>query len=255
VGAALAFSDVRFVYENGLCAIDGLSLDVPAGSTVGVVGPSGCGKSTLLGLVAGRYRASAGRVSIEADASGRHLRAMMFQKDTLLPWLTVEQNASLYYRFKRRGRAGSRERIQELLRVANIADFKDAYPYELSGGMRRRVAFVATVAPAPQVLLLDEPFSALDEPTRIAIHQDVFKIIRDLGMTAIIVTHDLAEAAALCDRVYVLTGRPGRTFSEHDVPFGRERDMLALRETPEFLDLYARLWHDLSQQIRGAGDE
>jgi ABC-type nitrate/sulfonate/bicarbonate transport system ATPase subunit len=249
-GASIEFRDLRFEYETGLRAIDGLTLDVPAGSTVGIVGPSGCGKSTLLGLVAGMYEPVDGSVTVRRDGSGRHLRSMMFQKDTLLPWLTVEQNAHLYYRVNKGAKKAEEARVQQLLSLAKIADFGRAYPNQLSGGMRRRVAFVAAVAPAPELLLLDEPFSSLDEPTRISIHQDVFRIIRELRMTTVLVTHDLAEAAALCDLVYVLTARPAKVFSRYEIPFGAERDMLTLRESPQFLRLYGELWHDLSRQMR-----
>jgi ABC-type nitrate/sulfonate/bicarbonate transport system ATPase subunit len=143
----------------------------------------------------------------------------------------------------------------ELLAMAGLEGFEKAYPYELSGGMRRRVAFITAMAAQPRLLLLDEPFSSLDEPTRVAIHQDVLEIVRRLGTSVVLVTHDLAEAASLCDRILILTARPGRVAVECDVPFGPERDMLALREQPDFLALNGRLWHDLSRQIEAGKRE
>jgi ABC-type nitrate/sulfonate/bicarbonate transport system ATPase subunit len=116
--------------------------------------------------------------------------------------------------------------------------------------MRRRVAFLAAVAAMPAVLLLDEPFSSLDEPTRVALHQDVLEIIRRLQMTVVLVTHDLAEAVSICDDVVILTNRPGSVARRVPIPFGRARNRFALRQTPEFLELYGLLWHDLSEQIR-----
>jgi ABC-type nitrate/sulfonate/bicarbonate transport system ATPase subunit len=118
--------------------------------------------------------------------------------------------------------------------------------------MRRRLAFIAAVAPLPRILLLDEPFASVDEPTRIQIHHDILRIIRRLDMTVIIVTHDLGEAASLSDRVVMLTSRPAGILSQHRIPFGRDRDVIALRQSPQFLDVYAALWHDLGLQL-GSG--
>jgi ABC-type nitrate/sulfonate/bicarbonate transport system ATPase subunit len=177
---------------------------------------------------------------------------MVFQKDTLLPWLTVAQNVALYFKFHPAPRAEVQQRVEWLLELAGLDGFERAYPYQLSGGMRRRVAFLAAVAPLPSLLLLDEPFSSLDEPTRVAIHQDVYAIVRRLGMTAVIVTHDLAEAISLCDEVVILTRRPGSVAVRHQVPFGNDRNMLELRQSTEFLALYGRVWHDLSEQLEPA---
>jgi ABC-type nitrate/sulfonate/bicarbonate transport system ATPase subunit len=179
--------------------------------------------------------------------------AMVFQTDTLLPWLTAAENVGLHFKFRRRApRSYVKHRVAELLEMVGLEEFANAYPYELSGGMRRRVAFLTAVAPKPAALLLDEPFSSLDEPTRVAIHQDVIRIMSELEMTVVLITHDLAEAITLCDEIVLLTGRPGRVFSRHTVPFPRERNALELRQTREFLDLYATLWKELSQQMTEA---
>lgn len=254
-GAAIDFTGVDFSYPTGLQAISGLDLKVAPGRSVGIVGPSGCGKSTVLSLIAGLRQPTAGHVTLTPDGSGRHLLSMVFQKDTVLPWLTVEQNVRLHYSFKRparRDRAARRavdEKIRELISMVHLDGFEKAYPYQLSGGMRRRVAVLTSVAASPQVLLLDEPFSAIDEPSRVGIHQDVFDIVRELGITTVLVTHDLAEAASLCDEVYIMGPRPTFAYSRHEVPFGEERDMMALRTQPDFLELYGRLWSDLQLQI------
>jgi ABC-type nitrate/sulfonate/bicarbonate transport system ATPase subunit len=242
--------DVSFAYPNGTVAVTGITLQVPHGRRIGIVGPSGCGKSTLLALVAGLNRPTSGELEVNRQSSDRHPVSMVFQKDTLLPWLTAEQNVNIFYRFHRPAdRAEVRRRSAELIRMAGLEGFESAYPYQLSGGMRRRVAFLAGVAARPEILLLDEPFSALDEPTRVAIHQDVFDIVRDLGMTVVLVTHDLAEAVSLCDEVLILSARPGTIVTRHEMPFGAERNMLELRQTPEFLDCYGTLWHELGLQI------
>ncbi len=258
----LELDGVGFGYPDGVEVLDGITTTIEPGATVGIVGPSGCGKSTLLSLVAGLLDVTSGRLLRGEAEPGRHPLSMVFQKDTLLPWLTVEDNVRFFTRFRRHGLRRSlvrrdrgpgdaelAERVTQLLELGHLGDRADAYPYQLSGGMRRRLQFLAGVAPHPQMLLLDEPFSSVDEPTRIGIHQDVYRITRTLGMTTILVTHDLAEAITLCDRVLILSNRPARIAKEHTIDFGAERDMLNLRRTSEYLERYGRLWDDLSEQI------
>lgn len=251
----VALENIRFAYDSRNPVIDGLSLRVEPGETIAIVGPSGCGKSTLLSLIAGLAKPSAGTVTKNvATDSRRHPLSMVFQKDTLLPWLSVTDNVRFFSRLGK-GRRSRRNddalaaRVHELLEIGGLSDCADAYPYELSGGMRRRVAFLAAVAPDPQILLLDEPFSSVDEPTRIGIHQDAFRITRMMEMTTILVTHDLAEAITLCDRVVILSRRPSTVAHEHVMPFGVEREMLKIRETDRYAKLYQALWHDLGAQI------
>jgi NitT/TauT family transport system ATP-binding protein len=248
--AAVNVANVAFNYESGVLAIDELSMSVRRGSHVGIVGPSGCGKSTFLRLLAGLEKPTRGTIQWNAQSGFAHPLAMVFQEDTLLPWLTVQENVEFYYRLHPDRATDVRARTLNLLKLAGLSEFARAYPYQLSGGMRRRTAFLTAVAPLPAVLLLDEPFSSLDEPTRVSIHQDVFEIMREFGMTVVLVTHDLAEAISLCDEVVILTNRPGRVFSRREIPFGRTRKVLELRQTREFLDLYAALWGDLRQQLR-----
>ena len=245
-------TDVSFSYPNGTAAVDELTLDIMPGRILGLVGPSGCGKSTLLHLLAGLSDPTAGTIErTTSPAAGRHFLTMVFQKDTLLPWLRVTDNVKLYFRFHRHDRTEIAARSEQLLKMVGLEEYGDAYPHQLSGGMRRRVAFLAAITPYPRLLLLDEPFSSLDEPTRIAIHQDVYDSIRKLGMAAVIVTHDLAEAITLCDEVLISTSRPARVAVRHEVPFGRDRNMMQLRQDAQFLSLYGRLWEDLSIQISG----
>jgi NitT/TauT family transport system ATP-binding protein len=252
--SAVGIDGVGFGYPTGVVALSGLDMTIPTGSCVAVVGPSGCGKSTLLQLLAGLRTPTAGRITWPEFPSGVHPMAMVFQNDTLLPWLTAAENVALYFRLGRAGRrvdkAIARARVDALFRMVGLQDFEGAYPYQLSGGMRRRIAFMTAVAPEPAVLLLDEPFSSLDEPTRVSIHQDVLRIMAKLEMTVVLVTHDLAEAITLCDEVVILTARPGRVLSRHRVPFPREgRNAIELRHSREFLDMYALLWEELGSQI------
>jgi NitT/TauT family transport system ATP-binding protein len=247
---AAALKNVDYVYPNGTQALEAFDLPIPAGRVTGVVGPSGGGKSTMLRLLAGLASPTRGEIDFNVDkAEGRHELAMVFQQDTLLPWLTVEQNVSMFFRLHRKERARHKGEVDKLLSMVGLEQFKDAYPYQLSGGMRRRVAFLTAVAPKPQILLLDEPFSSVDEPTRVGIHQQVLGIFHELNMTSVLVTHDLAEAICLSDQVVILSARPGRVVATHEIPFGDQRDVLELRDRPEFLDLYGTLWSELSEQI------
>jgi NitT/TauT family transport system ATP-binding protein len=252
---AMALRDVSFTYDTGLRALSGLTLEIPKARCLAVVGPSGCGKSTLLSLLAGLHRPDGGTLTYGAAAAETYSDrlAMVFQKDTLLPWLSVRQNVELYYRFNRQERPSDLDaRVHELMTMASLHGFERAYPHQLSGGMRRRVAFLAAVASMPDTLLLDEPFSSLDEPTRVAIHQDVFDIVRRIKSTMVLVTHDLAEAISLSDEVVILTNRPARVFRRFTIPFGEERNIVELRQDPVFLELYGTLWAELGRQIKQA---
>jgi NitT/TauT family transport system ATP-binding protein len=254
VSPVVSFHSVGFTYADGTRAIRDVTLDVPEGQVLGVCGPSGCGKSTLLSLLANINKPSSGAIAWSpdhggADSSGRprHPISMVFQQDTLLPWLTVEGNVGLSKKFARQRSADPF--LSELITMVGLDEFRRSLPYQLSGGMRRRLAFITAMAARPRVLLLDEPFSSLDEPTRVAIHQDILSVIKRLGTTVVLVTHDLAEAATLCDEVVILSGHPGTVATRHEVPFGSDRDVLALRQEPAFLELYGKLWHDLRSQI------
>jgi NitT/TauT family transport system ATP-binding protein len=250
---AVRLRNVSYSYPGSVEAVQDLSLDLAEGSITAIVGPSGCGKSTLLSLIAALVRPSAGAIERAASrGDGRLPVSLVFQKDTLLPWLTVEQNAGLAFRFRSGASVKRAERadwIRHLLELAKLAEFRSAYPHQLSGGMRRRLAFVTAVAPRPRLLLLDEPFSSVDEPTRVAIHQDVLNIVRESMMTTLIVTHDLAEAISLSDRVVLLTRRPARIAEFREMPFGRDRDVLQLRQSPQYLSEYGELWSGLSREI------
>jgi NitT/TauT family transport system ATP-binding protein len=245
--------DVDFEYETGVQALKGLTVEIPAGQVTAVIGPSGCGKSTLLRLIAGLASPTAGQLTVPVrDAPVPVPISMVFQSDTLLPWMTVAQNVGLAFKLGRRGRRPKRDpsRIGTLLEMVGLSDFRDAFPYQLSGGMRRRVAFLCAVAPSPRLLLLDEPFSSLDEPTRVGIHQDVLRIVREHSMSVALVTHDLAEAITLSDRVVILSARPAHVVTVRDVPFGEDRNVFELRQHPDYLQLYGELWNDLSKEIK-----
>jgi NitT/TauT family transport system ATP-binding protein len=239
---------VEFDYPSGIHVLDGISLSLVEGRSIGVIGPSGCGKSTMLAVVAGLVQATSGEIWWAPDVSHRHRLSMVFQKDTLLPWLTVEDNVMLWRRFNRRSESPGID-LDRLLDLGGLQSCRKQYPYQLSGGMRRRTAVLTAVAPKPRMLLLDEPFSSLDEPTRIGIHQDVHQMLREYETSMVLVTHDLAEAISLCDEIVILSNRPAEIVGHHVISFGHERNMLELRKEPTFLELYGALWDELSQQI------
>jgi NitT/TauT family transport system ATP-binding protein len=256
--ATLAVSAQRasFAYNEKVLAVKDFTLDFPRGTFTAIVGPSGCGKSTLLQLFTGLKSPTSGTITrsmgpARKRGSGPPM-TMVFQQDTLLPWRTVAENVAIAGLFDKKIRPELRERALERLEDLKLRDFADAFPHELSGGMRRRVAFLAGVVSQPEVLLLDEPFSSVDEPTRVSIHQDVHRVVRSTGTTTILVTHDLAEAVTLADRVVILTRRPASVAEIVDVPFGNDRDVAHLRQDPKFLELYGRLWASLQTQVEAA---
>jgi ABC-type nitrate/sulfonate/bicarbonate transport system ATPase subunit len=247
----VSLRDVGYTYPGGVEATAHLDLDLHSDEILSVIGPSGCGKSTLLRLVSGLAEPTAGSVRTDLPRTpDRHQLSMLFQQDTLLPWMSVEDNVGLYFRLHRRqfSTKDINERVGRLLDMVGLSDFAKAYPKHLSGGMRRRVALLAAVAPWPQVLLLDEPFSAVDEPTRIGIHQDVLQIVRELHIATILVTHDLAEAITVADRVALLSFRPARVVRTFDTGFGRDRDVRSLRVLDSYSQLYAQVWEGLNEQ-------
>jgi NitT/TauT family transport system ATP-binding protein len=246
---------VAYSYERGnTLAVSDVDLKVDEGEIVSIVGPSGCGKSTLLALIAGLLVAEKGEIDVRVE-TGHHPLAMMFQVNTVLPWKSVIDNVALHWRFSGLSARSSRLRAGPLLEMASLTEFARAYPAQLSGGMNRRVQFLSAMAASPSILLLDEPFSALDEPTRVQLHQDIHPILRDAGTTTILVTHDIAEAISLSDRIVVLTARPGRILMEYCIPLGKTRDMFALRQDSMFLDIYAKLWRTLNDTSRPARPE
>jgi ABC-type nitrate/sulfonate/bicarbonate transport system ATPase subunit len=206
-------------------ALDGVDLDVPAGGFVSLVGVSGCGKTTLLNIVAGLDLPSDGTVTVDGDAvvGPGPDRGVVFQAYSLFPWRTVAENVAFGLECLSVGRAERRTRVDEMLGVVGLSDFADRLPRELSGGMRQRVAIARALVPEPDLLLLDEPFGALDLQTRRSLHEFLRQVWLRTGATVLMVTHDVSEAVYLSERVVVMSSRPGRVAEIVDVPFGRAR--------------------------------
>lgn len=234
-------------------AVEGVTFDVPAGSFTAIVGPSGCGKSTLLRILAGLDRASAGRVLVDdrptaglsPDRTG-----YLFQQDALLPWKTVRENVALGLRLRGLAPPVVRETVDEWLGKVNLREFSERYPAQLSGGMRKRVAIAQTLATDPPLLLMDEPFTALDVQTRHLMEMDLLALSGDGARTVVLVTHDLDEAAALADRVVVLSAGPASSVkSVMDVQIPRPRDLLAIRSDPRYGEITRALWDQLYEEV------
>lgn len=219
-------------------ALERVNLSVADGELVCLLGSSGCGKSTLLSIIAGLEPATSGHVTVDGDVvvgAGAD-RGMVFQGYSLFPWLSVRQNVEFGLKLAGWDRARRRERVDELLGIMNLSEFATALPRELSGGMRQRVAIARALAPEPDVLLLDEPFGALDAQTRRHLQDFLLSVWRRTRATILMVTHDVEEAVYLSNRVYVMAARPGRIVEVVDVPFGADRGPLVKRD-PRFLDL------------------
>ncbi len=224
--------------RGSVLALDGVDLDVPNGSLVSIVGASGCGKSTLLSIAGGLDVPTSGTVTIDGEriiGPGPD-RDMVFQAYSLYPWKTVRQNVAFALECGGWPKATREARIDELLGVTGLTTYGSLLPKELSGGMRQRVAIARALAPAPDVLLLDEPFGALDAQTKRSMQDFLLEVWHRTGATILLVTHDVEEAIYLSQRVYVLASRPGRVRAEIDIPFGRNRGALVRRDR-RFLDL------------------
>src|ERR1043166_9364330 len=227
----------------GLTAIEGVSFSVADGEVVALIGPSGCGKSTLLNIGSGLYPPSVGEAFVDDErvvGPNRHV-AFMLQKDLLLPWRTTAQNVALGVEIQGRPKDECRRRASELLSGFNLADFSGHYPHQLSGGMRQRVALARTLAVDPSVLLLDEPFSAVDAQTRMVLQNELAQTLKRAGKTALLITHDLLEAVTLSDRVLVMSRRPGRIIDEIRIEVPGRDDPIARRREPKVAEYVARL--------------
>jgi len=234
-------------------AIGEISARIAQGEFVSIVGPSGCGKSTLLNIIAGFLAPTTGAVRVAGTKVERRIPANLgyiFQKDTVLPWYRVRDNIALGLRYRGTPEAEIRERVKALLTLGHLEGFGDVYPHQLSGGMRRRVALLMTLACDPNILLLDEPFGALDTHTKTLLHKELIEIWRKMRQTIVLVTHNLDEAVTLSDRVLVLSSPPSRILLDHRIDIPHPRDVFTVRETPAFAHHFQAIWRVLGEQFR-----
>ena len=248
--AILAFDGVRMIYHTRTketLAAENMSFSIYEGEFVAVIGPSGCGKTTVLSLAAGLLSPSAGSVCVRGKKVHRGMPCFgyMLQKDELFPWRTVEQNLFLPLEIKKMNTPENRKRALSLAEKYGLGGFLKSMPDQLSGGMRQRAALIRTLAAQPEILLLDEPFSALDYQTRLNVCDDVYNIIRSEKKTAMLVTHDISEAISVADRILVLSARPAHVVAVHELNFG-DTVPLKRREMPEFSRWFETLWKELN---------
>jgi NitT/TauT family transport system ATP-binding protein len=247
----LEYRDVTMRFSDStagpLTAVRGVSFCVRDGEVVSLIGPSGCGKSTLLNIGSGLTAPSEGTAFVDGDpVEGPNAQvAFMLQKDLLLPWRTVAENAMFGVEIQRVPPGERKRRASELLEKFHLAEFAGHYPHQLSGGMRQRVALARTLAVDPHVLLLDEPFSAVDAQTRIVLQRDLARTLAEARKTALLITHDLLEAVTLSDRVLVMSRRPGTIVDEIAIDMPQRDDPLARRANPKVNDYVGHLMERL----------
>jgi len=242
-----------FPTSNGVVtALDNVSLDIPTGCFFTIVGPSGCGKTTLLRILAGLESATSGTVEVSAPPPGRPGNSMVFQGDSLFPWMTVFQNAAYGLTLRKRPKAEIAEVVGHYLNRTGMTRFANAYPHQLSGGMRQRVSIARAFANDPDILLMDEPFSALDEQNKVMLQEELLRIWEETRKTVLFITHSVDEAVTLGDRIMIMTAHPGRAKQIVDVPFERPRAVLELRSRPAYGELVYSIWGQLRDEVQRA---
>jgi NitT/TauT family transport system ATP-binding protein len=254
-GAAIALRDAtkRFATKDGggFTAIRDVTLDVAAGEFVAIVGPTGCGKSTTLSLVSGLEPASKGTAEVHGtpvtgipDGVG-----YMFQADAVLPWKNVLDNVAIGLRYRGVAKDQANARAADWIARVGLTGFEDRYPHQLSGGMRKRVAMAQTMITEPSLLLLDEPFGALDVQTRELMQDELLELWSGTGAAVVFVTHDLTEAISLADRVVVMTAGPATVKDVVTIDLPRPRRVEEIRLTPEFIEIYKHVWNSLREEV------
>ncbi len=249
----LEIKNITMKYQDinsEVTAIDNISFNVKEGEFVVIIGPSGCGKSTLLSIICGILKPSSGEVYIDGTKTTGITPKIgyMLQRDNLLEWRTIYKNILLGLEIQRRIDDANLLYVDKLLKTYGLYEFKDSYPSQLSGGMRQRAALIRTLVTNPEILLLDEAFSALDYQTRLAVTDDVYSIIKKEKKTTVMITHDIPEGISMADRVIVLSKRPAVIQSVHDITFSdiTDRTPLKCRKSPQFSSYFDTLWEELN---------
>lgn len=245
--------NVNLIYHSKkfeTLALKDLNFDVEKGEFVSIVGPSGCGKTTILSLISGVLKATSGTFLVEDKTPNKKNAncGYMFQKDNLLPWRTIEKNIFLGLEIQKKNTKENRQYALNLLKKYGLSDYLKKRPDELSGGMRQRVALIKTLATKPNILLLDEPFSALDFQTRLSVCDDVYSIIKNENKTAILVTHDLNEAITMSNKIFVLTSSPGTVKAVHKLNFDEKLTPFEKRNMPECKKLFNKIWSEIQNE-------
>jgi NitT/TauT family transport system ATP-binding protein len=256
---ALQARGVRYSYvdqatRDELLALERIDLEIPEGQFVAIVGPSGCGKSTFLKIVNGLLPTYEGEIDMLTPAGGGSPDAMVFQDASLLPWFSVLSNVSYGLRCAGVPRKTATERAMPLIKMVGLQGFESKYPYQLSGGMQQRVNLARALAVDPEILLMDEPFAALDAQTRELMQAELMRITGEARKTVLFITHQIDEAIFLADRVLVMSARPGRIIADIPIDMARPRD-LRVKRSPEFISIADRVWELIRPQLAAVGPE
>ncbi len=247
----LKTEDIGVEYENGTVALDGVSLDIPEGQLTALLGPSGCGKTTLLKVIAGLVTPNRGTVTVRdtaIDGPGRD-RALVFQDFALLPWATVLDNVAFGLRASGVPRKVRHETARHYISEVGLSGFEDKYPHELSGGMRQRTGLARALCVQSDILMMDEPFSAVDEQMRRKLQEDLLELLKVERKTVIFVTHSIEEAVYLADQVVILSGRPGKIASIVRPDIDRKGDVDVIRRQPHYVELVDEIWGSLRRYV------
>jgi NitT/TauT family transport system ATP-binding protein len=256
-GAAIEIARLRKQYGDGadaVVALDDIDLAVAPGEFVCIVGPSGCGKSTLLRILAGLDRQTSGSIKVAA-AGWAVENAMVFQESGLFPWMNVETNVRFGLMTRGVPAAEADARVADALKLVGLTKFRRHYPHQLSGGMRQRSAIARAFVTDPAMLLMDEPFAALDAQNRVILQAELVRLWEETGKTVVYVTHSIDEALSLGDRTVVMTAQPGRIKQIIEVPFPHPRNLMTLSASPEFGKLKLDIWHVLEDEVNRARAE
>jgi len=256
-GAAIDIAGVRKEYVSAagrVLALDDIDLKIAAGEFICIVGPSGCGKSTLLRILAGLDHQTGGTITVHAEGWAVE-NAMVFQESGLFPWMNVETNVGFGLMTRGVGAAETAERIDAALKLVGLTKFRRHYPHQLSGGMRQRSAIARAFVTNPAMLLMDEPFAALDAQNRVLLQAELVRLWEQTGKTVIYVTHSIEEALLLGDRCVLMTAQPGRIKEVINVPFPHPRDLIALSAAPDFGKLKLDIWRVLEDEVMRARAE
>lgn len=256
-GAAVEISHLRKEFgteDNRVVAVDDVSLSIARGEFVCIVGPSGCGKSTLLRILAGLEEQTSGTITV--DAAGWPVQnAMVFQESGLFPWMTVQDNVAFGLMTRGIARSEIKDRVEGALKLVGLTRFRKHYPHQLSGGMRQRGAIARAFVTDPGMLLMDEPFAALDAQNRTILQAELVRLWEETGKTVVYITHSIEEALLLGDRTVVMTAQPGRIKEIIPIPFPHPRDVMALSSSPEFGKLKLDIWRILESEVLRARAE
>ncbi|MDD6272702.1 MAG: ABC transporter ATP-binding protein [bacterium] len=238
-------SKTYYSLKDEILVIDNISFEVHEGDFIGIIGPSGCGKSSILNILSGLDKEYIGNINIKENITIGY----MLQEDALFPWLTIYENAILGLKISKKLNNENKKYVNYLLKKYGLIEFKDKYPSELSGGMKQRLALIRTLAINPDILLLDEPYSALDYQTRLKVGNDVFNIIKEEKKTVIIVTHDIEEAVSMCSKIIVLSKRPASIKNVHNILLTDNSTPIENRKTKEFSSYYNLIWKEIDDNV------